>query len=204
MCGGTERLCDGSCSLSDAGELSGPRLERGLPSAQLLSVVDLVLAGRNQGGVPRPGQHPVGIRRGGALSELRDAAALGGVAEKLRQADPLSRLHPVQRVPARPLHLPILRPTRGPHLRPCRAPFEGRDHDLAERGRRLLGLQPQEGRHAAGQGAHVAGDQALPADRPRPPPERAPVPAELFARKLDGLSLLGQRTGGIGQRSFGC
>ena len=44
-----------------AGELSGARLERGLPSAQLLSVVDLVLAGRDQGGVPRPGQYPVRI-----------------------------------------------------------------------------------------------------------------------------------------------
>ncbi len=41
--------------------------------------------------------------------------------------------------------------------------------------------------------------QALPADRARPAPERAPVPAELFARKLDGLSVLGQRAGGIGQ-----
>ena len=40
--------------------------------------------------------------------------------------------------------------------------------------------------------------QALPADRPRPASERAPLPAELFARKLDGLSLLGQRAGGIG------
>ena len=37
-------------------------------------------------------------------------------------------------------------------------------HDLGERGRRLLGLQPQEGGHAAGDGADVAGDQALPAD----------------------------------------
>ena len=52
-------------------------------------------------------------------------------------------------------------------------------------------------------GAHVAGEEALPADRARPAPERSPVPAKLFARKLDGLSLLGQRTRGIGQRAFG-
>ena len=84
-------------------------LERGLPSAQLLSAVDLVLAGRDQGGLPRPGQHRLRIRHAGAQPELRDAAALGGVAEELRQAVALSRLHPVQRVPARPLHLPILR-----------------------------------------------------------------------------------------------
>ena len=46
-------------------------------------------------------------------------------------------------------------------------------------------------------GAHVAGDRALPADGARPASERPPVPAELPARKLDGLPLLGQRTRGV-------
>jgi 5-methylcytosine-specific restriction endonuclease McrA len=40
--------------------------------------------------------------------ELRDPAAERGVAEILRQADHASRLHPVQRLPARPLRLPVL------------------------------------------------------------------------------------------------
>src|ERR1700749_576199 len=83
-CGGRSVGFDGSCSLSIAGKLSGSRLERGLPYAQLLSVVDLVLAGRDQAGLPRPGQHPVGIRYARALAELRDAPPLGGVAQKLR------------------------------------------------------------------------------------------------------------------------
>ena len=39
---------------------------------------------------------------------------------------------------------------------------------------------------------------ALPADRPRPAPERPPVPAQLPACELDGLSLLGQRAGAVG------
>ena len=45
-----------------------------------------------------------------AQPELRDAPALRRVAEELCQTDALSRVHPVQCVPARPLHLPILRP----------------------------------------------------------------------------------------------
>ena len=38
---------------------------------------------------------------------------------------------------------------------------------------------------------HVADAGAVPAFRSRPAPERPPVPTELPARKLDGLSLLG-------------
>ena len=71
------------------------------------------------------------------------------LAEDLRQADAPSRLHAIQRLPARPLHLPVLRRPRGSDLRPSRPALEGRAHDLGERRRRLLALQSQEGRPAA-------------------------------------------------------
>ena len=88
--------------------------------------VDLVLAGRDQGGVPRSGEHRLRIRQDGAKSELRDAAALRGLPEDLRQAVAPPGLHPLQRLPARPLHLPVLRRPRGPDLRPPGPPLQGR------------------------------------------------------------------------------
>src|SRR5450756_86748 len=91
-----------------ARRLAGAGAERGFPSAQLLSAVALVVAGRDQGGVPRSRQHRRALRSRGAQPDLRNPAAQRGVAEILRQADHASGLHPVQRVPARPLLLPVL------------------------------------------------------------------------------------------------
>src|ERR1700744_5361929 len=88
--------------------LAGTGTERGLPAAQLLSAVSLVVAGRDQGGVPRPRQYRRALRSRGAQPDVRDSAAQRGIAEILRQADHASRLYPVQRIPARPLRLPIL------------------------------------------------------------------------------------------------
>ena len=100
-----------------AGSLPGAGAQRRLSAAELLPALDLVLAGRHQGRVPRARQHRVGIRQDGAKPELRDAAALRRVAENLRQAVPPPGLHPLQRLPARPLHLPVLRRARGLDLR---------------------------------------------------------------------------------------
>src|SRR5258708_33524117 len=88
--------------------LAGTGAERGLPAAQLLSAVPLVVAGRDQGGISRSRQYRRALRPRGAQPQLRNPAAERGFAEILRQADDAPRLHPVQRVPARPLHLPIL------------------------------------------------------------------------------------------------
>src|SRR4051794_35865647 len=91
-----------------ARRLAGIGAERGFPAAELLPAVSLVVAGRDQGGVSRSRQHCRALRPRGAQPELRDPASERGVAEVVRQADDASRLHPVQRLPARPLRLPVL------------------------------------------------------------------------------------------------
>src|SRR5436305_10115699 len=95
-----------------AGRLAGTGAECGLPAAELLSAVSLVVAGRDQGGVPRPRQYRRALRPRGAQPLVRDPAAERGVAEILRAPLDASRLHPLQRVPARPLRLPVLRGRR--------------------------------------------------------------------------------------------
>src|SRR5258708_9205057 len=88
-----------------ARRLAGTGAECGLPAAQLLSAVPLVVAGRDQGGVSRSRQHRPALRPHGTRPLVRDSAAERDVAEMLRQTDHASRLHPVQRVPARTLPL---------------------------------------------------------------------------------------------------
>src|ERR1700722_20805372 len=84
-----------------AERISGSGAQRGLPSAELLSAVALVLAGRDQGRVPRAREHRRALREGGAQPELRDEAAERGVAQDLREALDPPGLHALQRLPAR-------------------------------------------------------------------------------------------------------
>ena len=61
-------------------------------------------------------------------------------------------LHAVQRLPARPLPLPVLRRRlrdQRAHLRPCRAEVARRPHRLDQRRHRLQPVQPAEGQPAA-------------------------------------------------------
>src|SRR5262249_20732041 len=101
--GGLGALLERTCL---ARRLAGTRAECGLPAAELLPAVALVVARRDQGGVPRPRQYRGALRPGGAKSELRDQAPQRRFAKILRQADYPSRLHPVQRLPPRSLRLP--------------------------------------------------------------------------------------------------
>ena len=55
-------------------------------------------------------------------------------------------LHPLQRVPARPFPVPVLRHAGGSDLRPCRPAPLRRGDDLGKRRRRLLALQSAQGR----------------------------------------------------------
>src|SRR6267142_2958457 len=91
-----------------AGRLAGTGAERGFPAAELLPAVSLVVARRDQGGVSRSRQHRRALRPRGAQSDLRDPASERGLAEVVRQTDHAPRLHPVQRLPARSLRVPVL------------------------------------------------------------------------------------------------
>src|SRR6476660_5664674 len=73
--------------------LAGAGVECGLPAAELLPAVALVLAGRDQGGVSRPRQHCRAVRPRRAQPVLRDPAPERGVAKILRQAEHAPSLH---------------------------------------------------------------------------------------------------------------
>src|SRR6202158_57324 len=75
-----------------ARRLAGTGAECGLPAAQLLSAVSLVVAGRDQGGVSPTRPHRRALCARGARPLIRNPAAECGVAEILRQADHASRL----------------------------------------------------------------------------------------------------------------
>src|SRR6202023_259955 len=79
-----EALLERTCL---ARRLAGTGAECGLPAAQLLSAVSLVVAGRDQGGIPRPRQYRRALRSRGAQPLVRNSAAERGVAEVLRQAE---------------------------------------------------------------------------------------------------------------------
>src|ERR1700676_5554264 len=177
--------------------LAGAGAECGFPAAQLLSAVSLVVAGRDQGGVPRPRQHCRALRPRGAQPVVRNSAAERGVAEILRQADHPSGLYPVQRLPARPLRLPVLFGRRRSHLRSHHPAQQGRPDHLGKRRRRLLALQSAQGQFDAAAGADVSAAAAIRADGAPAASQRPAVPAELPARQLARLSLLGYRAGSV-------
>src|SRR5579872_6974608 len=84
-----------------ARRLAGIGAERGFPAAELLPAFTVVVAGRDQGGVSRSRQYCRALRSRRAQPDIRNPAAQRRVAEILRQADHASRLHTVQRFPAR-------------------------------------------------------------------------------------------------------
>src|SRR3979411_1159177 len=176
---------------------SGPGAQRGFPPAELLPAVAVVLAGRHQGGVPRARQYRGAVREGRAQPELRDEAAERGLPQDLREALDPSGLHPVQRVPARQVRLPVLRGGGRPDLRPPDAALARRADDLGQCRGGMLGLQSAQGQHDDGRGAYVALADAVPADGASPAPQRPAVSAQLPARQLARLSLLGYRTGSV-------
>src|SRR5262245_46116869 len=177
--------------------LSRPRPQRGFSSAQLLPAVAVVVAGRHQGGLSRAGEHRRPVRPRSAQPEPGDEAPQRGFAQDLREARDAARLHPLQRVPARQVQLPVLRLARGSHLRSSIAALARRTHDLDQRGRRLLALQSQEGQSDDGRSQDVAVADAVPTERQSLAPQRPALSAQLPARELARLSLLGQRASAV-------
>ena len=96
------------------------------------------------------------------------------------------------------LRLLRARQGRGSDLRPCRAALEGRPHFLGKHCRRLLALQSAEGRAHAAPGRH-ARPAGLPPQHAPAAGARKALSAKIPARQLDGLSLLGFRTGALGR-----
>ena len=83
---------------------------------------------------------------------LRDAAAERHCAQGIRAGGEAAGLHAVQRVPARPLPLPVLRRRlrdQRAHLRPRRAEVARRAHGVDQRRDRLQPVQPAQGQPAA-------------------------------------------------------
>ena len=113
--------------------------------------------------------------------------------ENFRKTLDASGLHAVQCFPARPLLLPILRRARRSHLRSPAAAFARRAHGLAQCRRRLLALQSAQGQFDAGRVQDVAVAKTLPADGAAPASQRPAFPAQLPARQLARLSVLGHR-----------
>ena len=130
--------------------------QRRLPPPQLLPAVDLALAGNGQGDLSRAGAGAVPLRSGGALAVVGAAAAERGRAQGVHPAEPPPAVHPVQRVPARPLQLPVLRrwpPDLGADLRSPGAALARRHDQLGQRGHRVHRLQSHQGQPPAARSA---------------------------------------------------
>ena len=174
---------DGSCSSGVAGDVSGAGAERGLPALELLSAIDLVLAGRDQGGVSRPRQHRLGIRH--AVRSPTFEMRLPSVVSLKSYVKP-------SRFPAFTRFNVFLRDRFT-----CQYCGEREDLTFDHVVPRSKGgvttwenvvaacsaCNLQEGRFAAVGRAHVAGAPALPADGARPASERPAVPAQLPPRE---------------------
>src|SRR6185312_3966152 len=173
------------------------RAQRGFPPAELLPALHLVLARHGQGGVPGAREHRRALRSCSAQPELRNETAERRRAQELRASAPAARVHAVQCFSARPFLLPVLRLARGPDLRSRRAALEGRRDDVGQRGRGVLVVQFAKGRDVAARIRHVPASDAVPAFARRAAPERKTVSAELLARKLVRLSLLGYGAGAV-------
>ena len=87
---------------------------------------------------------------------------------------------------------------RRPHLRSHHPAQQGRPDHLGKRGRRLFALQSAQGQSDAAAGADVSAAAAVRPDGAPAAPQRPAVPAELSARQLAGLSLLGYRARSVG------
>src|SRR6266851_2223246 len=178
------------------GQLPGSRTQRRLSAAELLSTVLVVLAGRDQGGISRSRQHHRPLRRPRAQPLFGNAIAECSLVEGIRASCTASGIYAVQRLSARPLHLPVLRRSLSlarSDLRSSRPAVARRADDLDQCRHRLRHLQFAEGQPAAARERDVSPAPPGPADDLYAAGERARLSAQLSARELARLSLLGYR-----------
>src|SRR3546814_7987682 len=95
----------------------------------------------------------------------------------------------------------ILRVGQVDDLRPCDPAPAGRADELGECHHRLCAVQSEEGRPHPGPGAYAHPPPALASDELAIAGQRPRLSAQLPARKLDRLAVLGCRTGRIGHRT---
>ena len=166
-------------------------------------LVALVLAGRDQGGVPRPRQHRRRIRALGLLAVLLHEAAERRQPEELCEAVAQSRPSRGSTCScaiASSASIAARRKT-SPSTTSCRATAAARRPGRTSWRRARPAISGRAA--AAGAGQDVAAAEAVPADGARPAQQRPAVSAQLSARKLDGLSLLGCRAGAVERSGFG-
>src|SRR6516162_8334197 len=178
------------------GQLPGSRAQRRLSAIELLSAVPVVLAGRDQGGLSRSRQYHRPLRRPRAQPLFGDAIAERRLVERIRAGSAASGIHPVQRLSARPLYVPVLRRALSlarADLRPPRPAIARWAHDLDQRCHSVRDLQFVEGQPAAARERDVPAPPTGPADHLPAAAKRPRVPAQLSARELARLSLLGYR-----------
>src|ERR1700746_1144700 len=92
-----------------SGQLPGFGAERGFSAAELFSAFTMVVAGCDQGGIARTGQHHRSLRRLRTQPFAGNATAERRLSEGIRAGRPPPGVHPVQRLPARSVYLPVLR-----------------------------------------------------------------------------------------------
>ncbi len=179
---------------------SGTCAQRGFQAAELLPLVAMVLAG--------PRSRQFSSKRVNIVANY-DQAVREAQAHELKLPSVVSlktfvkpSTHPAFRgstcscATASPA--PILRRPRGPDLRSPAATRSRGELLLVDQHRhRLLALQFAQGQSDAARGQDVALADAVPAFGPAPASQRAIVSAELSARKLARLSLLGYRAGAL-------
>lgn len=127
------RAAEGGTCVTSTRSLSGPRTERGFSPAQLLSVVSVVMAGNGEGRLSRSRQYRFGIRPRGPRSQIRNSFAERNFIEGVYSRYAPAGVYAVQRIPARPFFVPVLRgclPNPRTDVRSCRTPFTRRPDDM--------------------------------------------------------------------------
>jgi hypothetical protein len=92
----------------------------------------------------------------------------------------------------------VLLGRRRSYLRSHPAAQQGRPDHMGERGRGMFAVQSTQGQSDATAGADVPAPAPIRADGTSTAPQRPAVPAELSARQLAGLFILGYRARSVG------
>ncbi|KAI0565932.1 hypothetical protein FGB62_13g251 [Gracilaria domingensis] len=150
-----------------AGKLPGAGAQRRLLAAVVHAAEPVAVAGGGEGGVPGARDGGGDVRRGGAQPEHGAGAAQRGVAQGVPAGGAArAGVLALQRVPARPVLVPVLRAAlrdAGADVRPRDPALPRRQDQLAQRGDGVRALQPPQGAPPAARAArHEAAPRRAP------------------------------------------